>query len=462
MNRSTVAIRIANWATLAFLATMPWVGLCVVSATTGRDLGAGFQPAYLLVTLAVIASWWGGAYRGGRIADRVPVAWIWTLALGAILLSAVGVWRSPGLATPLEAWGRYGRQVIQWLLMAACALHLAVWLRGERRWRHALAALAVGLVFQGLYGLWQAVHFYDPGVVFAKLETVFTSNPSILSGSEELYLGRDFVGIPRVRGTACEPLYLGNYILMVLPWLLILALRLRRLIWLPVIAALLLAATWSRGAWLAAAPGALVALVVLWRLGRLRLGRILARTLPVVVLLGLAAHFVTEGRLLDLMIQRVEQSFSTEDWSNLTRWYSMQAAWRGFLLQPVFGLGWGQYGFHFVRLVDPMGLQSQFAWPVVNNYPLGVLCETGAIGFAALVASVWAITRRVWFAMAILRAGTPGTSGMPLRLVAAVASVTAVWSQLLTFSQYNLPHIWVALGFLLAVLAETTSRGEAT
>jgi len=244
--------------------------------------------------------------------------------------------------------------------------------------------------------------------------------------------------------------------------MLILAARRRRLIWLPMIAVFLLAATWSRGAWLAVAPGVLVALVALWRLGRLRLGRILARALPVVVILAVAAHFLTDGRLLGLMMQRVEQTFSTEDWSNLTRWYSMQAAWRGFLLQPVFGLGWGQYGYHFAGLVDPMGLQSQFAWPVVNNYPLGVLCETGVIGFAALVASVWAIAQRVWLALATLRTRTLGESEPPLRLIAAAASVAAVWSQLLTFSQYNLPHIWVALGLLLAVLAETSSGEEAS
>ena len=109
-----------------------------------------------------------------------------------------------------------------------------------------------------------------------------------------------------------------------------------------------------------------------------------------------------------------------------------------------------------------MGLQSQFAWPVVNNYPLGVLCETGVIGFAALVASVWAIAQRVWLALATLRTRTLGESEPPLRLIAAAASVAAVWSQLLTFSQYNLPHIWVALGLLLAVLAETSSGEEAS
>jgi len=46
----------------------------------------------------------------------------------------------------------------------------------------------------------------------------------------------------------------------------------------------------------------------------------------------------------------------------------------------------------FSALVDPTGLQSQFTWPVVNNFPLEILCETGLIGFLVLVAGAacWA------------------------------------------------------------------------
>ena len=61
----------------------------------------------------------------------------------------------------------------------------------------------------------------------------------------------------------------------------------------------------------------------------------------------------------------------------------MQAAWRAFALSPVVGIGWGQFGWHFPALVDPAGLQAMFTWPVVANFPLLVLCETGLIGFAA-------------------------------------------------------------------------------
>ncbi len=455
MPRHGAADRLATWATLACLATLPWIGLCVVTAGTGRDLGAGFQPAYLLLALAVLASWRGGAYAGGRTLRALPAAWIWPAALLTILLSAFGVWRAPGLAVPADAWARYGRQVVQWLLMAGFALHLGAWLRGDRRWRLALTALAAGLVFQVLYGAWQALNFYHPGAVFAWLEGVFTSNPAVLSGSEELYLGRDFVGIPRVRGTACEPLYLGNYVLALLPWTILLAVRARRWLWLPAAAVLLLAATWSRGAWLAAGPGLLVALVGLWRLGRLR-ARILWRGLAAAGLLLALLLLLSDGRALSLLVQRVQQSFSREDWSNLTRLYSMQAAWRAFVAQPLLGIGWGQFGHHFALLVDPMGLQSQFAWPVVNNYPLAVLCETGLIGFAALAASVAALARRVWRAL-----GERTASADPGRVLAAAAGVAAVWSQLLTFSQWNLPHIWVAVGLLLAALADEGADAEA-
>ena len=49
-------------------------------------------------------------------------------------------------------------------------------------------------------------------------------------------------------------------------------------------------------------------------------------------------------------------------------------------------------------------------------------------------------------------------SGMQVEiLIIAVLTAVAcagVWLQLLVFSQYNLPHIWVAPGLVLAALAQ--------
>jgi hypothetical protein len=374
--------------------------------------------------------------------------WPWLAAIGALALSAVGLLIAPSLASPQEAWLRYAKQVVQWGVTAVFALHTAWWLRGgEHRWRAAVGALAVGLVLQLLYGAWQAWGFFRPGAAFAWTEAVATSNASILSGSEELYLGRGFVGIPRLRGTICEPLCLGNYLLAVLPWIWAAGRPGRARVALVGGGLALLLLTWSRGAWLSAVLSAAVALVAAARAGLLPPRRRWWRPALTVAALIAVAVMATGGDGPRLVLQRLRQTFSTEDWSNLTRWYSMQAAWRCFLAAPWTGVGWGQYGFHFPLLVDPMGLQSQFAWPVANNVVLKILGETGAPGLVAFAAGVVATMRRTWRA---LRAGAGTEADERLRVVAAVVAVVGVWSQLLTFSQDNLPHIWVALGMLLA------------
>ena len=163
--------------------------------------------------------------------------------------------------------------------------------------------------------------------------------------------------------------------------------------------------------------------------------------------------------------RRLAQTFSGQDWSNLTRLYSMQAGWRAWLLSPVIGIGWGQFGWHFPLLVDPLGLQSQFTWPVVNNFPLLILCETGLVGFVVLVGWGVGLGRAVIGRFIRWRRAAqvgPGEARIALCLLASVLSVAGVWLQLLTFSQYNLPHIWVGLGLLLAALAETGSGGAET
>ena len=103
-------------------------------------------------------------------------------------------------------------------------------------------------------------------------------------------------------------------------------------------------------------------------------------------------------------------------------------------------------------LVDPLGLQSQFSWPVVNNFPLKILCETGLVGGGVFLA----LLGRVGFGVVAAMRRTADRESRR-RLLALTAGFLAVWIQLPTFSQYNLPHIWVALGLLLAALAESES-----
>jgi O-antigen ligase len=459
-----VTARISGILYAAALFTLPWIGMGVLRLLSGRDWGGGLQPSWLLLALAMAA--------GVTVLKTAYVPRRWKLATGAVLaaviISAAGLWIAPGTGTIDRALAKFFKQLIQFGIMGAFVLWPALWTRGEERWRRTFAVLSAGALFQIAYGLLQFVEYYHPSGLLAVLERIFTSNPAILSGSGELYLGDSFRNVPRLRGTACEPLYLGNYLLLVTPLAMNSWGRPGRRVAVVGLLCLLLLLTWSRGAWLGFLLQVPVAMVLLWRLQRRRNGwdwREATRRRSVRFTLWslLAAVFVTavgwglgwDGLLFP--VRRFLQTFSGQDWSNLTRIYSMQAAWKAFLLSPVVGIGWGQFGWHFPVLVDPMGLQSQFTWPVVNNFYLQVLCETGLVGFLAMTVLGLGLLRGVWRRLG----GADGASRWQKQtLVWTTVGFVGVWVQMVSFSQYNLPHIWVALGLLLAATAEWDASGR--
>ncbi len=438
------------------LFSLPWVGLDLVRLLSGRDLGAGFQTSYLLMAGACLC-WLPGARSSGAAAWRASdLRWRWLLAgtLAVVLASALGLAVAPaGTGAGTSAW-RFGKQAAQLGVVLVFVAAPYARTRTVKAWETTRRLLAAAVLFELIYGALQALYFRQLLPWFGPVERLFTSNPAILSGSEQLYLGRGFTELPRLRGTACEPLYLGSFLLAALPFVLEDAGRRRRHAWIAAGGALLLLWTWSRGAWLGAVAGAAAGAALLGRAGLLSFPRRRALLAALAVVVAVTAVLaLARPDLLALPGRRVLQSFSREDWSNLTRLYSMQAAWRAFALSPVVGIGWGQFAFHFPALVDPQGLQSQFNWPVVNSFPLEILCETGLLGFVVFAAGAVMVARAVWSATgrgtsAGLRLGPDGRR----RVAVAAAATVAVWSQLLTFSQYNLPHLWVPLGLLLAAL----------
>ncbi|MCK9997274.1 MAG: O-antigen ligase family protein [Candidatus Krumholzibacteria bacterium] len=458
------------------LVTLPWTGVGLLKLSTGRDWGGGLQPSWLFLALAVLCTGldrlWNRSPRSGRTMEIPPRLRRWWLlgsaaVLLSVLISIAGLWIAPSAESADATLGRFVKQFIQLAIMVVFIAWPALWTRGRRRWVWTVKWLLIGGVIQVAYGVLQGFCYYHPQTIFTWMDGIFTSNPSILSGSGELYLGDSFRHVPRLRGMVCEPLYLGNYLLFLFPltFVPVWSVRTRRL--LAAAFLILLMWTWSRGAWLGLAGQVVLALGMFISLGR-GAGRDLTRydtrkfklvvigagaLLAVLPLVGL----VTGWEWLLFPYRRLAQTFSGQDWSNLTRFYSMQAAWRAFLLSPVVGIGWGQFGWHFPSLVDPMGLQSQFTWPVVNNFPLLILCETGLAGFLVFVAWGVGLVRAVGNRLFVLR-GEGNSFPVENLLLATTVSVAGVWLQLLTFSQYNLPHIWISIGLLLAMLADGDSR----
>ena len=218
-----------RWIRLSYGATLvslPWVGVGVLRLITGRDLGAGFQPAWILLALGIclILRRKGESLPGLLVVGKTSPAWIWLVWLEAVLLavgvSVVGLSLAPSGVEESTTALRWLKQAVQLGIMLAFVVWPAVWTRGTARWQFTLRWLTVGALLQVAYGGLQAWEYYRPFGLLAFLETIFTSNPAILAGSGELYVGNAFLPIPRLRGTVCEPLFLGNYLVFLLPWLL--------------------------------------------------------------------------------------------------------------------------------------------------------------------------------------------------------------------------------------------------
>jgi O-antigen ligase len=422
--------------TNALLFTLPWIGLGVVKAITSVDTGAGFQVSYLIAAFLLL-------FYVKNIVSKVAIV----IAICSLFILVAGVFVQPGFVDIASALSRFLKQFVQLGIMVGIML-IPVFRRSSFsssnfRW------LAYGLLFQFVYSILQVIAFNDLLPWFGNLENIFTSNPSIFSGSEELLIGAQFSGIPRIRGTACEPLLLGNYLIMIIPWLLIQPWKKSVRLFLLVIGIILLLLTWSRGAWLGALISSFTA-VALFKYARMipkisikALGVMLGLMVPILFIVSTVAPVET-------LYTRLLQTFDSSDWSNLTRIYSMQAAWRAFLSSPIVGIGWGQFAFHFDYLVDPLGLQSQFTWPVVNNFPLKILAETGLLGFGIVFLGVVKVSRKILLKL------SRSSCQNKTQIIVAVSSVAGGFGQMFTFSQYNIPHIWIATGLLLAVLY----RGE--
>lgn len=439
--------RSASRAVEIALVLAPWAGVGVMYLGTGRTVGTGVQPAFLPLSLLLLSwpalAWWG---RSSADASARVLPWSWALLLGWTLATTTLSWTFDHLGMAGEVgWSKALKQWVMlgfFVLTAVVVREVAVRIDAPTRLRWERAA-SIGLALAIAVAMVQALAFEVPLPGAAVLAQFTSSNPSIASGSEELYLGHRFVGIARLRGPMPEPLLFGSYLLAVVPITAAAALRARGRArrWRAAVAllgVLCLVATFSRGAWL----GAAVTLGVL-AVGSLRgiLGRPTARQASVGVagflaVLAVGAWALT-GRapweLPELLLSRLTQTAAGHDMSNLTRFWSWAAAWRLFTEAPLTGVGWGGFGLHFYAVAPAGADAAHFGWPVTNSLPLLVLAETGIVGL-----SLWAVA--LWPSLRALVAPRPGPAAFVLAAVCA-----GLLAQGLTFSQWNLPHLWLAV-----------------
>lgn len=265
-----------------------------------------------------------------------------------------------------------------------------------------------------------------------------------------------FAGGYRPGGFANHPVFLGSFMLMSIPVLMLLPERLplshrgKYFLWgTGVLAFVTLLLTQTRGAWLAFI-GTFAVLLLLVRRGRRPYLRLAA---------GAVALALVFGQLFPALSLRADSIDAYAESSSTERYLMWQSAFAMWQDYPVFGVGHDVYGlFYNTKYISP--LAKERANPVDprtghghphNNF-LKVLAEQGVVGFAAYLLLhgfvLFALLRQ------FRRKSDGGDRAAALAALTGVLVLLGVQMEGLTDTNMNLTHItrcyWLLLGLCLA------------
>jgi O-antigen ligase len=394
----------------------------------------------LLLGLAMIAVW---QWRQGRLKPGVMTGFDWLLvALLAYftIRCAITPAPPPGEGSTVKPW---------WKLIAAFWVPAAIYLtaraapRSERSWRAALGLLAALGVFLALTG------FAEIGKQWWAVFPRYIADPT---------LGTHF---GRARGPALNSASLGVFLTICFwaAWMLIP--RATRLGQVALAGALVLLAaavylTYTRSTWMGLAGG--LAIIPIWQLPRhWRLPAALGMVMCGAVGIAALGHRITE-------LKRKDTDASAEH-SVYQRASFVYVSMRMFRDAPVFGCGLGR--FYDMKLPYLADRSQQLELESLrkldhHNTLLGVLVETGFVGFTLFMALLAGWVRAAWrLAADAARPSWQRTQG----LFALATTFTYLASALfhdLTLSPTEHWLLFFAAGMTIGVLADSRQPVAAT
>lgn len=343
----------------------------------------------------LVTEWWVGRWR------RPEPAGIAAIAFGAVTILAGVFSRSPRLSWAGEVAQREGVLTV----LALVALHLAA-AHAHRSGAHVRATLRVlvlSAVAAAVYAQLQLAGL-DP-VAWSGVHTITTSSGVAL----------------RPAGPLGSPVLLGIVLAAALPVALAeLAEARRDAAWGVPMAALLAATlllTMSRGAWLAGACGAAVAvaLALIAGAGPRRVAWTLAASLSPTLVFAF-------GRASAPLAARLHESLDSG--STAAHGLIARSALQMWSERPWLGHGPDVFALAFARIQDPAFWRAEWiGLPIhAHSVPLQTLATTGALGALAglvwLAAGEWALVR-AWQAAPEERPWLAGLAGAGVALIAA-------------------------------------------
>lgn len=276
--------------------------------------------------------------------------------------------------------------------------------------------------------------------------------PQSWTGLRDIYT-KEIFGFPRIQSTGLEPLFYGNFLLI--PFFYFSSRFLNNLEERPLLLIAIstqIALTVSRGALISGIAG-LTVLIVLslrgvshWKnihqqaglIGITVLGTTLALLLTNVNSLGILSKDSslpsTSASPAPVAVINQATNLTSQD----DRVRNRDLAWQAFQGQPWLGIGPGNFSAYAKDKYA--GYEGSEGYIVVNNEPLELLAESGAIGFSMFLLMVSTI---VWQLYKAWQHFTPQENEWP---AVVLAYLLALAIQYQTFSTLYIMHVWVLIG----------------
>ena len=201
------------------------------------------------------------------------------------------------------------------------------------------------------------------------------------------------------------------------------------------LAAFALLVTGSRGAWLGAAAGTAVALLLVWRSSGLSVRAVLSTTSRRVVAIGAVVLGV-------VLLPRVVERMLSGDAGRLELW---SAAWSMFTSSPLVGVGPGAWP--GLRASTPISDDNLAVLATSHNSILQVLTDAGLIGALAAAWLIATIARIAWRALGVDRPAADRRLA-----IVVTASLVAVGVHSIVDTQFHLPAVVLLVLHLVARL----------
>jgi len=438
-----------------FVFSLPYIGVGVLKSVFDISIGTGIQPSFVFAGLLFVTLIFKLLISGFTIIiPKSKVNLILLLFLFVVIMSLGMSFFIPYSEFRGEIpFIKSIKQIVQLSLMILVYFLLIIYLNTETKIYKVFNVLLFTGLIASVYGLYQFIGYYLglPGT------NLFNSNVGFATAeNSKLFLGSSFTDLLRIRATAPEPAMFGNFLLCVIPIQTSLVLskysiKKRNYVYLLIMLVAFLL-TFSKGAFLALFVSLLIVIKYINQnqdYKRMLFKLFLIILFIALVFSGLISFFLNTSLLsaIGFIGDRMYQIINPNDISNLTRLSSYIAAIKMILYFPIFGVGFGNFGFYYFQFSPSLNIPEHFYWPVSNNIYLNVFSELGLIGIILFMLIIIFLLRESKSLINL----TKNDIYWHTISIGLFASLIGILIQFFTISSFNYPHVWFIIASIISI-----------